>query len=600
MTPDNILVLLILLGALILFVSEKLRVDVVAMVVLAALLLTGLVSVDEAFAGFSSPAVITVIAVFIISGALNYSGVADALARATLRIAGDSQVRLLLIIMIVAGIMSAFMNNIGAVAIMLPAVVSAGNSLKIPPSRLLLPLAFAALLGGNLTLIGTPPNILASSILESYPHIEPFGFFDFLPMGIIVLTAGILYMIFIGRHLLPDRRSVSAPSEAAQLRPYLTELLVTEPSPLVGKSVPQTDLGERYNLIVVHIQRQYGRMLPPTPNQIIQPGDIILVKGQPDDMMHATEMLHLVPVSAASESGSEDVGQDLTSSVGTLAEIALGPRSDLAGLTLEEVDFRKRYDLSVLAMRHDGESIVSRLGDVPLRFGDSLLVQGPADKIDMLRRDDDFLILDRPPTETRRLGKGRLAIVILIATLAVITFGWLEPAAGMFIGALLMILTGIVRIDEAYEAIEWKAVFLIACILPLGVAMETTGTAALIAHTIVGFVGDIGPMAVLLAVFLMTALLTEVISNAAATVLVVPIAIDTALHLGASPYAFVMAVVIAASTSFLLPIGHQVNVLVFGPGGYKVTDYTRVGIWLNILILILVAVFLPIFWPLFP
>lgn len=596
MTVDNILVLLILFGALILFVSEKLRVDVVAMVVLAALLLTGLVSVEEAFAGFSSPAVITVIAVFIISGALYYSGVADALARAVLKVAGNSPVRLLVIIMITAGIMSAFMNNIGAVAIMLPAVVSAANSLKIPPSRLLLPLAFSALLGGNLTLIGTPPNILASSLLASYPNLEPFSFFDFLPMGAIVFIAGITYMATIGRHLLPDHRPVSAPSEAYQLRPYLSELLVTEGSSLVGKSVPAAELGETYNLNVIHIERQDKQPIFPSPDQRVRVGDVLLVEGQPSDIIKANETLRLISV-PAHDNGLE---RDLTTGSATLAEIALGPRSDLAGLTLQEIDFRNRYDLSVLAMRHDGESIVSRLADVPLEFGDALLVQGESSKIDQLRRENDFLVLDRPPTETRRLGKGRLAIVILIATLAVITFGWLDPAAGMFIGALLMILTGVVRMDEAYDAIEWKAVFLIACILPLGVAMETSGTASLIANTIVSAVGGMGPMAVLLAVFILTALMTEVISNAAATVLVVPIAIDTALSLGASPYAFVMAVVIAASTSFLLPIGHQVNVLVYGPGGYKVTDYTRVGIWLNLIILIVVAVFLPLLWPLFP
>jgi di/tricarboxylate transporter len=595
MTVDNILILLILLGALILFVSEKLRVDVVAMVVLAALLLTGLITVEEAFAGFSSPAVITVIAVFIISGALYYSGVADAIARAVLRVAGDDPIRLLIIIMATAGIMSAFMNNIGAVAIMLPAVISAANSLKIAPSRLLLPLAFSALLGGNLTLIGTPPNILASSILDGYPNLEPFGFFDFLPMGAIVFIGGILYMVFIGRHLLPDRRTITAPSEAYQLRPYLTELLVVEGSPLIGRSVPAAGVGEQYNLNIVHIERGDDKPVFPSPDQLMRTGDILLVEGQPDDIVNATDALQLMPVP-----GNNGLEQDLTAGSAVLAEIALGPRSDLVGQTLQEMDFRNRYDLSVLAMRHAGESIVSRLADIPLEFGDSLLVQGEAGKIDLLRREDDFLVLDRPPTETRRLGKGRLAIVILIATLVVITFGWLDPAAGMFIGALLMILTGVVRMDEAYDAIEWKAVFLIACILPLGVAMETSGTAELIANTLVGLVGGLGPMAVLLAVFLLTALMTEIISNAAATVLVVPIAIDTALSLGASPYAFVMAVVIAASTSFLLPIGHQVNVLVFGPGGYKVTDYTRVGIWLNLIILILVAIFLPIFWPLFP
>lgn len=597
MTVDQILILVILLGALILFVTERLRVDVVAMLVLAALLLTGLVTVEEAFAGFASPAVITVLAVFIISGALYYSGVADALARAVLRLAGDDPVRLLIIIMVTAGIMSAFMNNIGAVAIMLPSVVSAANCLRIAPSRLLLPLAFAALLGGNITLIGTPPNILASSILDSYPELDSFGFFDFAPMGILVLVAGILYMVFIGRHLLPDRRAVTDPAELNSLRSYMSEVRIAENSSLAGKTLADAGLGERHNLNIIQIQRGKNDPLFPYPDQRLRSGDILLVEGQRDDLLLAGDMYQLVSVPGV-DGGDPDLAVNFGR--GTLAEITPGPRSDIVGLTLREIDFRNRYDLSVLAMRHSGESLVSPLSDVQLEFGDALLVQGEASKIDLLRRDDDFLVLDTPPPETRRLEKGRLALVILLATLVVITAGWLEPAAGMFIGALLMVLTGVLRIDEAYDAIEWKAIFLIACLLPLGVALESSGTAELIAQTIIRLVGDLGPMVVLMAVFVMTALLTEVISNAAAAVLVVPIAIDAALGLGASPYAFVMAVVIAASTSFLLPVGHQVNVLVFGPGGYRVTDYTKVGVWLNIIILILVAIFLPIFWPLFP
>ncbi len=594
---DNFLVLAILFGSLVLFITERFRVDVVAMMVLAALLLTGLVTVEQAFAGLSSPAVITVFAVFILSGALYKSGVADALARTVLSLAGTSEVRLLVLLMLTAGIMSAFMNNIGAVAIMLPAVISVARSSNISQSKLLLPLAFAALMGGNMTLIGTPPNILASGILGATEGLEPFTFFDFLPMGVIILTTGILYMVLIGRHLLPERRPVSAPSEVGQLRSYLTEVNVTDNSSLVGKSLPEAELGKRHNLNIIQIQRNGDDPLFPSPDQHFRAGDTLLLEGQRDDIVTTCDLYNLILVPSSSE---EDLEQGLTIGSAKLAEITLAPRSDLVGLSLQQIGFRNRYDLSVLAIRHMGESLVSRLADVPLQFGDSLLVQGEQAKIDLLSTDDNFMVLDSPPPDIRRLGKGRLAIVILVVTLVVATVGWMDPASALFIGALVMVLAGVVRIDEAYESIEWRAIFLIAWILPLGIALETTGTATLIADFIVGLVGDAGPLAVLIAVFILTALLTEVISNAAATVLVVPIAIDTAASLGASPYTFVMAVVIAASTSFLTPIGHQVNVLIYGPGGYKFTDYTRVGIGLNLLMLLLAATVLPIIWPMFP
>jgi di/tricarboxylate transporter len=595
MSLDNILILAILGGALVLFISERLRVDVVALLVLSALILTDLVTIEEAFSGFASPAVVTVWSVFIISGALYRTGVADSLARAVLRLAGRDPLRLTVVIMVTVGVMSAFMNNIGAVAIMLPAVVSVAHNLRIPPSKLLIPLAFASLMGGNMTLIGTPPNILAAEILRNYGGLEPFSFFDFTPTGLIVLTAGVIYMAFIGRHILPERYSGSAPGDVERLRPYLTEIRIPRQSALVGKSVAESGLGERHDLNIIHIERGQDAPFFPSADRLLLADDVLLVEGRRDDILTACDVYTLFPNSA---DATHEL--DLTSGSAGLVEVTLSPGSEFIGQTLQRIQFRSRYDLSVLAIRHHGESLVSRLADVPLDFGDSLLVQGEQSKIELLRRDDNFLVLDSPPLDTRRLRKGPLALGILLTVLLAITLGWLHPSAAMLMGALAMVLTGILRMDEAYQAIEWKSVFLIAGILPLGVAMETTGTAALIAEQITGLLGGLGPRAVLIGIFILTALLTEVISNAAATVLVAPIAIDTALSLDASPYTFVLAVVIAASTSFLMPIGHQVNVLVFGPGGYRFSDYTKVGVWLNLIILLLVALVLPLIWPLFP
>ncbi|MDX1413981.1 MAG: SLC13 family permease, partial [Candidatus Promineifilaceae bacterium] len=287
MTSENILVLAILGGALILFVSEKLRPDVVALIVLVALAITGILTVDEALSGFASPAVVTVWSVFIISGALYRTGIADVMARAVLAMAGRDLLRLTILVMATVGVLSAFMNNIGAVAIMLPAVITVARRAEIAPSKLLIPLAFASLLGGNMTLVGTPPNILASGILGSFPGLEPFDFFDFLPTGIIVLGVGIAYMAIVGRHLLPTRKPASAADQTRRLRPYLSEVLVSGNSSLIGKSLPETDLGNRYRLNVIHIRRGDQAPFFPAVDQPLQSGDVLLIEAQRDDLINA-------------------------------------------------------------------------------------------------------------------------------------------------------------------------------------------------------------------------------------------------------------------------------------------------------------------------
>jgi di/tricarboxylate transporter len=596
-TIENLLVLGILAVAVVLFVSEKLRVDVVAMMVLVALVLTGLVTVEEAFSGFASPAVITVWAVFIVSGGLTRSGVADLIARQVVRLAGRNQLRLTVLIMLAVGVMSAFMNNIGAVAILLPAVMSVARETDIPPSKLLIPLAWASLLGGNMTMIGTPPNILASSILETYADIEPFRFFDFTPMGLVVLGAGILYMVLVGRHLLPKRSPGGDLADSYPVQEYLTEARVAGNSPLMGKTVREADLENRYGLNVIHIHLccQEGETVSAMTDHRLQEGDELHLEATADAILAASQTLGLVPVP---DRPIQPWEPEPERSAFELAEVVLAPSSSLRGKTLRQIDFRSRFGLAVLAIRHQGETLFARLGDVALDFGDSLLIQGPVDKINLLRRERDFLLLDMPPLEIRRTQKAPVSIAILLGVLVVVTAGWLHVSAAMFIGALLMVLSGTLTMDEAYRSIEWKSVFLIAGMLPLGLAMENTGTARLLADQIVGLVGDWGPLAVMMGIFVMTGLLTEVMSNAAATVLAVPIAIDAALGMGADPHAFVMAIVIAASTSFLMPIGHQVNVLVFGPGGYRFSDYTKVGVWLNVVLFILTALILPLIWPL--
>ncbi len=593
MTLDNILIFAILGVSLVLFISEKLRVDLVALMVLVALTLAGLISPEEAFSGFASPAVITVWAVFIISGGLTRSGVADVIARFILRLAGHNQIRLIVLIMLTVGVMSAFMNNIGAVAILLPAVVSVAREMKISPSKLLIPLAWASLMGGNITLIGTPPNILASSILQTYENIPNFTFFEFAPMGLIVLATGIGYMLLVGRHLLPTRTPGTGLSQDYPIREYLSEVQIQPDSALVGKSIREVNWAD---LTVLQIISLDGEIFDSRSDHRLDRGDRLLVESPAESLVDAAQSLGL----ALSPEGNSDPARVPDGSL-KLAEIVLAPKSNSLGKTLAEMDFRARFGLSVLALRHEGATLFSRLSDIPLQFGDSLLVEGDVDRLAALRSDTNFLMLDTyPPLEPRRTRKAPLTVAILFAGLLTVTMGWLPVPVALLIGAILMVLSGALNMDEAYQSIEWKSVFLIAGMLPMGIAMENTGTAQLMADWLVALIGGWGALAVLAGIYVMTGLLTEVMSNAAATVLVTPIAIDAAFRLGADPRAFVIGVVLAASTSFLMPIGHQVNVIVFGPGGYKFSDYTRVGVWLNLVLLIVVLLTLPHIWPLYP
>ncbi len=590
LSPDNIIVLVILGVAVVLFVSERLRADIVALLVLLSLNITGLVTIEEAFQGFANPAVVTVWAVFIISGAIQRSGLADIIARQLLKWAGDSETRLLTFLMLGAGVMSAFMNNIGAVAILMPAVISIGHKLKISSSKLLMPLAFSALLGGNLTLIGTPPNILAASIMQGY-GIEPFGFFDFAPTGILVLGAGVIYMLLIGRRLIPDRIPPGGLSQGYHVKDFIAEVQIRASSSLVGKQIKETGLGQEYDLNVLYVRQNSDELISPREEYALKENDILLIEGSPENMVNAKEAYQLTSVTDHSDLMSHSDNEEFH-----LAEITMSPNSILQDQTLREINFRERYGLSVLAVRHNGVDRVENIGVLPLSFGDSLLVQGPVETFDNLQNDNNLLVLERPLIEKRRTKKIPLASVVLLAVIVTAALGLLHVSAVMLAGALLMVIGGVLKMDEAYRAIDWKAVFLIAGMLPLGTAMESTGTAQLIADQLVGLTGGMGPIAVLCAIFILTALLTEVISNAASAVLLVPIAIDVSLNLNLNPQPFVMATVIAASTSFLMPIGHQVNIIIFGAGGYRFFDYARVGVWLNLILLVITAVFVPLIW----
>ncbi|MFQ5810757.1 MAG: SLC13 family permease, partial [Armatimonadota bacterium] len=476
----------------------------------------------------------------------------------------------------------------------LPAVIGLARQTKIPVSRLLIPLAFASLMGGNMTLIGTPPNILANNILAER-GLATFSFFDFAPTGAIVFAVGIVYMVTIGRFVLPVRETADAAQEEYGLREYVSEVHVPAESELTGKSLVESRLGADYDLNVLAIRRGEGLLTWLDRDTRIRPDDLLIVEGSIDDLMQARDDLGL-----EIEAERKTELQQLESDKAHIIEATLAPHSRMIGRTLRGIRFRDRYGFTALAIWRHGAMITERLRDVRLQFGDALLLQGPRRLMPGLQEGGEFLVLEPVQIDRRRRRKAPIAAGTMVLVLLLATVGGLHVSTAMVIGAVLMVLTGCLTMEDAYASIEWRSVFLIAGMLPLGTAMELTGTAPFLADGITAVLGGFGPLAILAGIYILVALLTQPMSNAAATVLIVPIAIDTALGMGANPHPFVLATVIGASTSFLTPVGHQANILVFGPGGYRFFDYTRVGALLNVAILVAMLIFIPKIWPLFP
>jgi di/tricarboxylate transporter len=529
-----------------------------------------------------------------VSGGLFKTGVADAMGRMIHRLSGGTEARLIATIMATCGVISAFMNNVGATAMLMPALVGISRRTKIPVSKLLIPLSFSSLLGGKMTLIGTPANILATKILADR-GLPTLGFFDFTPMGIVVLATGIIYMVLIGRRLLPVRQGAEGRRDVYRLREYVSEVRVPSSSSLDGKTLLECRLGQDYDLTVLAIERDGVSQSGIDRDTRLEAGDLLTVEGCADDLVAAREALGLAIEAERKLDVDRLEPRDIT-----LIEATLSPQSGLAGRTLRQERFRDRYGFTALAIWRHGEAITEKLRDVPLQFGDALLLQGPRHRVRELQEGNDFLVLEPLEFEQPRRHKAPIAIAALALAISLVVFAGFHISMAMVIAAVIMVITGCLSIEEAHESIDWRTVFLVAGMLPLGMAMEATGTAQYLANIMLGALGDYGPIALLAGTYLLAALITQAMSNAAAMILIVPIAVDTALGLGANHITFTMAVVIGGATSFLSPVGHKANVLVFGPGGYRFFDYARVGALLTLALLTVSMIFLPLFWPLFP
>jgi di/tricarboxylate transporter len=783
MTFEIALVLGILAVSLILFISEVIRMDLVAMLVLGTLAITGLVDSNEAFAGFSNSAVITVWAMFILSEGLTRTVIADIIGRQVMRVAGRREFSMILVIMVTGAVLSAFMNNIGVAALMLPVVVEVSRRTRIPASRLLMPLAYSTLLGGLMTLIGTPPNLLISEAMTQNGY-APFKLFDFTPLGGAVMIIGVLFVAFFGRFLLPKKKAdrvkhVSQRSLRARYKLHDRTFMMRVPthSVLVGKTLAESRIGSSTGLIILALVRRGRSDTLPSRQTIIRGGDGILVQGRIDQFRELrrwsdlviereapvlksmvadqiayaeitvaetsqlvselvrdaafrnrfnvtvvglmrgdqyrltnlayvplrkgerilvqgeveaiaalekfsdfTEVEVLTPerlekqyqvdermfvvrlpkgsdlagstmgksrladvfdfrviaifrdsvLTVMPKSDEDLLGGDLiliegqpsdldvlrglqeleietgvASNLGTfdserltLMDATLDPRTQLAGRTVGELNFRERYGIELAGIWREGETVGTELTDERLQIGDALLLLGPRNRLQMLSADSDFLILTplgQEPPDTRR---APLAAAIMLGVVLAVMMGYAPIAVAAVVGGTIMVLTGCLDMEQAYRAIDWRAIFLIAGMLPLGTAMQDSGAATYLAGQVMLLLGDAGPWPVIMGLYVLTAMATMIIPTAALVVLMSPIVISAMADMGLQPETAMMAVAMAASASFTSPISHPANILVMGPGGYRFVDYLKVGVPLTIVVFVTVMVLLPRLWPL--
>ena len=615
-------VFLVILVALALFATEALPVDVTAIAVMVALMLVepvttafvdagllaqpvytlhqpgdGVSPLDRGLSGFASTATITVLAMFILSDGVQRTGIVQILGRKIASLTGESETRQLGATVGLVAPISGFINNTAAVAILLPMVTDIAHTGRISPSKLLLPLSYASMFGGMLTLIGTSTNILASQLSADLLG-RPFGMFEFTQLGALVTGVGIVYLLTVGRYLVPGRIPAEEDlTEEFEMGEYLTEVVVREDSPLVGRTVREGLTQTELDVDLIQLLRGDRIFLEPLGPKLIQARDVFAVRTDRDTLVELLDIegLDLVPEAQVDEAELEAATERQS-----LVEVVIAPGSSLIGETLASANFRQRYDATVLALRHGQELYRQRMDRVRLRIGDTLLVQATPETIDRLNVNRDFIVAQEVERPDFRRSKILVAVGIVAAVVAIAALTPIHIVVSALAGAVAMILTGCLRPQELYDAVQWDVIFLLAGVIPLGIALQETGGADLLADLFVMAAPGLPAIVALGLMYLLTAVLTNVISNNASVVLMIPVAVEAAEQLGANAFAFVLAVTFAASTAFMTPVGYQTNLLVYGPGGYRFTDYLKAGAPLQAVFTVVTTLGIAFFWGLEP
>ena len=587
MTIEIFLVLLITVIAMVLFITEKLRYDGIGMLVLSSLAILGLVSPSQALSGFSNEATVTIASMFILAAALENSGALSIVSKFFSQI--KSPFAFYLMLFGVLAFISPFVNNTAVVAVFIPIVISASLKVGLSPSKTLIPLSYISQIGGVMTLIGTSTNLIVNSVAKDLGY-RGFTMFEFLPLGLICFVVGCIYLLTIGRYLLPDVKS-SDLDNLYEFGHYVTELYVSENSPLVKSSFIDEDIIKDHRVYLVEARRGQEIISSPRAAELDE-GDILLVRGRWSDIQELTESKKL-KINNQLQYGKQ-VPEDVK---WMMAEVMIAPNSRAAGRRLVLFNRTWNHNTLIMGIQRRGNIIRNKLDQVRLKIGDIILIAIPENDLPALRRDKSVLILSENHAPINRKWKAPAALAVMTGVVFVAAIGWIPIAISALVGALLLTLIGCIKADEVYERTDWSIIVLMAGLMPLGIAMNQTGAAEFIINNSLAYFQQFGPHVILAILYLMALILGEMMSNSAAAVLLTPLAISTAELMDAEPTPFLIAVTFSAATSFITPIGYQTNTMVYAAGGYKFTDFMKVGMPLNLIFWILGVIFIPIFWP---
>lgn len=583
LTNPIFLTLCVVVLALISFVGEWFPADITALITAIVLMTLGLVTPDEGISGFGNSATITVLAMFILSAGISKTGAVRIARDALIQWGGTGLRQQIFVMGIIVGPITAFINNTAVVAVFLPVIEEWCQKRNISPSKLLMPLSHVTVLGGMITVIGTSTNVLASGISKQLGYGD-FKLFQFTALGVVIFGVGLLYLVFAAPLLLPDRKTAGDRlNQDYGLTDYVSEVVITPGSDLISRSLRSSELQRKFDIDVLELIRDDSHFPQPVADKVLCAGDILLVRGSREELLKIREEqgLSILP---DVQFGKKSATSELSSDEEGIAEVLILSNSRLVGSNLTELRFRQRYNSTVLAIRRGEELIRQRLGKVRLRFGDLLLVQGPKQSLIGLQTSRELLTLNQQDAEDLRKNKAWVAIAIILGVIGVSALDWVPILVASLIGVAAMIVTGCLRPGEIYGAVRWDVIFLLAGLIPLGVAMEKSGATQWLAEQLVAVGDNLSGYWVLVFFYLVSSLLTEILSNNATVVLMIPIAVGVAKTLGLSPYSLMYAVTFASSNSFMTPIGYQTNTMVYGPGGYKFLDFTRIGAPLNLLL----------------